>query len=244
MSKEFFAYSETPQLLEVLDQAARRSAVSRGQAFDDFLQMVVCSLSGGRMEQQYLQVVVKHTEGVQGKRGCDSLTELFAKLIVAMDDSRNRMKDVLGDLFQGAVSYGANQQFFTPQSLCEAMARMTIEGAEVTPGRFLDPCCGSGRMLLAAAAVSPSAYLVGQDIDLRCVRITAINLALRNLYGEVIWGDTLAHEQRLVYRTGFDGQGFLRELAPEWGTPTTPAAEARDPQPVTDAPPPGQLHLF
>lgn len=198
------------------------------------------------MEQQYLQVVAKHTEGVQGKRGCDSLTELFAKLIVAMDDSRNRMKDVLGDLFQGAVSHGANGQFFTPQSLCEAMARMTIEAAEVTPGRFLDPCCGSGRMLLAAAAVSPSAYLVGQDVDLRCVQITAINLALRNLYGEVIWGDTLAREQRLVYRTGFDGQGFLMELAVDGGMVPTPAVEAppRDPRPVVDAPPPGQLRLF
>ncbi len=42
--------------------------------------------------------------------------------------------------------------------------------------------------------------------------MTAINLALRNLYGYVIWGNSLADEQRLVYRTGFDLKGFLSEV--------------------------------
>ncbi len=39
-----------------------------------------------------------------------------------------------------------------------------------------DPCCGSGRMLLSAAKIQPSWQFVGQDVDLRCVRMTAINL--------------------------------------------------------------------
>jgi hypothetical protein len=50
--RESFDYPETGQLLKLLDEAARRSSVSRGQAFEDFLHMGVCALSGGRMEDQ------------------------------------------------------------------------------------------------------------------------------------------------------------------------------------------------
>ena len=42
--------------------------------------------------------------------------------------------------------------------------------------------------------------------------MTAINLALRNLYGYVIWGNSLADERRIVYRTGFDLTGFISEV--------------------------------
>lgn len=42
--------------------------------------------------------------------------------------------------------------------------------------------------------------------------MTAINLALRNLYGHVIWGNSLGVEKRLIYRTGFNLRGFVREV--------------------------------
>jgi len=96
---------------------------------------------------------------------------------------------------------------------------------------------------------------VGQDIDLRCVRMTALNLAFRNLYGYVIWGNTLALEQKLIYRTGFDGQGFLREV-PLTACPTpvqqvvqeaTPSPPTEDADSMTsNAPstPKSQLRLF
>ena len=79
----------------------------------------------------------------------------------------------------------------------------------------LDPCCGSGRNLLAAAKVNPRAEFYGQDLDLRCVQMTAINLALRNLYGYVIHGDSLTCEQWLIYRTGLNDRGVIAKLQPE-----------------------------
>ena len=42
--------------------------------------------------------------------------------------------------------------------------------------------------------------------------MTAINLALRNLYGHVFWGNSLGDDRRLVYRTGFNLRGFVREI--------------------------------
>lgn len=90
MPKEFFHYPETARLFDLLEEAAQRSSVSRGQAFEDFLTMSVCSLSGGRMEELYLQTVAKHTAGKKGKRGCDVIARMFAELVAAMEqDTRD-----------------------------------------------------------------------------------------------------------------------------------------------------------
>src|SRR5712691_6945010 len=123
MAKEQFFHPESADLLKTLDEAARRSGVSRGQAFEDFLHMAVCAMSGGRMEEQYMAVVKKHSEGKKGLRGCDSIAELFAKSIAAMEteETRGEMKDILGDLYEGAITYGEAGQFFTPMSLARLM---------------------------------------------------------------------------------------------------------------------------
>ena len=187
--------------------------------------MSVCSLAGGAMEEQYLQVVKKHAEGEQGKRGCDRLAQLFGQLVDTIEETR---KDILGDLFQGAITYGEAGQFYTPETITQLMAEMTLAQDESENGahkRVLDPCCGSGRMLLSVATRNPHWEFVGQDIDLRCVRMTAINLALWNRYGYVIWGDSLREEQKLIYRTGFNGRGFVREVPlAEGPRPEQPAA--------------------
>jgi hypothetical protein len=165
--------------------------------------------------------------------------------------------DILGDVFQGAITYGEAGQFLTPEPVCDLMARMTLEPAGTTGTdrkTILDPCCGSGRMLLAAANVRPNCEFVGQDIDLRCVRMTAINLALRNLYGQVIWGNSLAGEYRLGYRTGFNLRGFVRELTVDESATTTRAIDqtagdlrtttATSPALSPGAQPGNQLYLF
>jgi hypothetical protein len=236
VARESFFYPETSELLQLLDETARRSAVSRGQAFEDFLLMSVAALSGGRMESQYLDAVKKHSEGKPGKRGCDSISQLFAMMIQQMEQTRGDMKDVLGDLFQGAITYGEAGQFLTPESICRMSAQMVIGDVQDEEARerkrIADPCCGSGRMLLAVAEIHPHWEFVGQDVDLRCVRMTAINLALRNLYGYVIHGNSLANEQRLIHRTGFDLCGVIREI-PLAECPTSVVQSAVLP-PLTD----------
>jgi hypothetical protein len=69
-------------------------------------------------------------------------------------------------------------------------------------------------MFLAAAKAHPHRLweFVGQDIDLRCVRITAINLALWNQYAWVLHGNSLTNDVKLAYRTGIDGKGVIREV--------------------------------
>ncbi len=248
MPKEQFLYNETKPVFDLIEEASQRSGVSRGQVFEDFLHMSVCSLSGGTMEDQYLGVVERHKHGKPGKRGCDSIARAFGTLVASMEQTHGEMIDILGDLFQGAITYGEAGQFLTPQPLCRMMAAVAIsdgvseegdtEEAEPvqsveeagveepatdqsteqneirrTPKRTVcDPACGSGRMLLAVAEIHPHWEFYGQDVDLRCVRLTALNLAFRNLYGYVTWGNSLGLEKKLIYRTGFNLQGFIREV--------------------------------
>lgn len=86
------------------------------------------------------------------------------------------------------------------------MALLTLDDAVPTekekPVYVNDPCCGTGRMLLEAAKVNPRVELLGQDLDPRCAKITAINLGLRSRYGWVICGNTITNELRFAYRVG------------------------------------------
>jgi type I restriction-modification system DNA methylase subunit len=231
--KEQFTHRETEELLGIIDGIAARAG-SRGQVFDDFLTMTVCALAGGTMEEEYLATVAKYADGEKRKRPVDRLAKAFGRLVAIMEETR---ADILGDLFQGGITYGEHGQFFTPAPLCDLMAQLTA-GDEPGLGRTItDPCCGSGRMLLAMAKLKPHAFFVGQDKDLRCVKITAINLALHNLFGRVIWGNSLTNERKLVYETGFNGKGVIRKvpdnelktiiLPSSPTTPESPTAELR-----------------
>jgi hypothetical protein len=62
--------------------------------------------------------------------------------------------------------------------------------------------------------------------------MTAINLALRGLSGDVLWGNSLTLEARGGYRTGFNGHGFIRELAADElpvAPPPSPPAKPKMP---------------
>ena len=257
MPKESFTYPQTEKLLKLLDETARRSAVSRSQAFEDFLEVTICALSGGRMEEQYLATIEKHTSGKPGKRGCDSLATMFGEVVHQMESEPGEpMEDPLGDLFQGAVTFGENGQFMTPMNVCRMMAKSIMADFEPPADRrptVNDPCCGSGRMLLAAAEIHRNAVFYGTDVDLRCVKMTVINLALQGLRGYVVHGNTLSLETHKAYRTGFDLTGFVREIpledcplpAPSGASATRPTKNAGLlPEDDDHRQPPTQLGLF
>lgn len=242
--KEVFFHPESAEIVKALDEIARRHS-GRERVFDDFLTMTVCALAGGTREEEYLATVQPYCAGEKAMREADRIAALFARLVEVMDETR---MDILGDVFQAAITRGQNGQYLTPDPLCELMAQMTgAEGETVS-----DPCCGSGRLLLAAARQNRNRYFVGQDIDHRCVKITAINLALWNLYGRVIWGNTLTNEVRRVYHTGFNGTGVIRVEEPTAPAPSGPCMPPEgvpppgsDPAPEPSEPrPPRQRSLF
>lgn len=116
--------------------------------------------------------------------------------------------DAFGDLFQSIhVKGNNNAQFFTPPSLCDLMAETSLDtyhGEEPTAmttfGKRVvinDPSGGSARNLLAAKAIFDrkgwrEPYLICEDIDLTCCKMSAVNMAVHGCFGEVVCHDTLA----------------------------------------------------
>lgn len=136
--------------------------------------------------------------------------------------------DAFGDLFMSLHRAGNSKgQFFTPPSLCNMMAQTMLthqEPEEYQSWRFgrrltMNDCaCGSSRLLLAGGveqikvmreewgldpviAYARRPYLIAEDLDYNCVKMSAINIALHGFFGECVCHDTLCEpgEVRLGY---------------------------------------------
>ncbi|MBX3452814.1 MAG: SAM-dependent DNA methyltransferase [Planctomycetaceae bacterium] len=105
--------------------------------------MSVCALGHPLMEGDYLRTIAKHTAGPHGKRGVDTLAAMFGNLVMIVEKTRS---DVLGDLFQGSITYGERGQYMTPEPICQMMARMSLPQEKTgLEGRraVCDPLCGA-----------------------------------------------------------------------------------------------------
>lgn len=135
-----------------------------------------------------------------------------------MDEKLRSLRwfDVWGDLFMELTPKGgAKGQFFTPSPLCDMIAQATIDKG-VVPSRpcgafgnrvvISDPAAGSSRCLLAAHALfiekgERKPYLIAEDVDAMCCKMSAINLMSHGCFGEVVCHDTLANPKEV--KTGY-----------------------------------------
>ena len=156
--------------------------------FSDFLTLLICAFSKGANEKQYLTIINKYEKPEAYK-----LSEALGALVIEMIGSDgNGMVDVLGKYFEENLSYGKNGQFFTPQHICDLMARINnpVQATEC----IADPACGSGRMLMAMAKVNRFASFYGAENDQNCAKMAVINLCLNKMYGEIAWMNTLTNQ--------------------------------------------------
>ena len=140
------------------------------------------------------------------------------ELIKAMDE--NQEQDFLGEMFM-ALELGSHWkgQFFTPYSVCEMTAAITLPAAK---GRISvqgwvginDPACGAGALLIAARnalnglGVGPGqAFFVGQDIDRTAALMCYIQLSLLGCAGYIVIADTI--------RYPMTGHTLLPRIQPE-----------------------------
>lgn len=127
--------------------------------------------------------------------------DLFRALVNTMHDNLGEEMDwydALGALYEEISSSSKASflgQFFTPPTVCDFMAQIQrpIEecGDRKTGLTVNDPASGSGRLLLAFNKIAPGNYLVGQDKDPICTKMTAINMALHGCKGQALNGDSL-----------------------------------------------------
>ena len=102
----------------IMDGLARRHGVH--SVFSDFLTLLICAFSQGKMEDEYFRTIRKYE-----KPQAYTISEALAALVIEMTGpDGNGMVDILGDYFEQHLSFGKNGQFFTPQPICDMMARM------------------------------------------------------------------------------------------------------------------------
>ena len=179
-----------------LEQLGRRHGVER--VFSDFLTLATCALHPQTLahpghdpdpanEAEYLAVSKGYT-----RPELDGIAELLGLVLVQAREQP--FTDLLGEYFTEHVTRGHNGQFFTPDSICTLMARLTA-GDEPPIGKTVyDPACGSGRMLLGFAEDAPRNTFFAGDVDVRCARMTALNLFANKLTGEVAHLNALSME--------------------------------------------------
>ncbi|BBL00437.1 type I restriction endonuclease subunit M [Alistipes onderdonkii subsp. vulgaris] len=168
------------EYLETISRTHDRSGV-----FNDFLTMVVCTLSMKQKEDLFRETTRKYTKEEFGL-----FCKAFASLVLWMEE--HPLEDAFGDYFQQYISKGHNAQFFTPPAVTKMMAAMI--GPCDKDGPVYDPCCGSGRFFLAAAQENRAISFVGGDITEACCKMTLVNACLNDVVGEVYHMDSLRME--------------------------------------------------
>lgn len=196
------------------------------KVFDDWLQIMVCSLSMGRKEELYFKTIKPYD-----RDELDLFAKAFASVIKQM--TKNELLDPFGDFFQEHISKGYNSQYFTPEPICDLMVSMTLDA--MTEKKVNDPTCGSGRLLLAAARQNRKLYFVGQDISYTCCMMTLVNMCLNSMNGEVQHIDTLNLKMYTHWAVVVDSKTHIPtivELEPD-RLNTQPTEEDLTPEPVT-----------
>lgn len=191
-------------------EAVLRHGYSSYNVFTDWLDLMLFALQ--RDDERYLEIVKRYKNNQpMGEREIDYFCHAFTLLQLEMQKTND---DVLGEVYmQWNMNNKYRGQFFTPKHVASAMAHM------LNPkGRILDPCCGSGVLLVEAIKTMDNetidgSVFVGQDIDLTCAKMCALNLLFFNVNGYVVWGDSLLMECRKVYQTARSPLGgSIREL--------------------------------
>lgn len=81
------------------------------------------------------------------------LFESYKKIFLQRTGETGGWADPLGHIYETIASQSKKSgfgQFFTPEPICDLMAKMTITLSDKKGQKINDPACGSGRMLLAA----------------------------------------------------------------------------------------------
>lgn len=215
MAKPTFTEPESKKIWKLVEHASQSSHHDPVRTFRDFLTICRCALSFQRAEDEYLQTI----EPYKAKNRLESLCKAF-QIVVETPG-----KDLLGDVFQGGVTFGENGQFFTPDPICRMMNEMNaVTLRENRPVYVNDPACGSGRMMLNAVDCArgeggvPAIVAVCNDVDSRCVNMAVVNLWMKcvtsrhSVRAYVIHGNTLTLETwRGFYVSKFNGIQELKD---------------------------------
>src|SRR3954454_8976960 len=137
------------------------------------------------------------------------MQDRLSKLVTIFNDldfrgSRAEGDDLLGDAYEYLMRHFATEagkskgQFYTPAEVSRILAKVVgINGKTRQDQTVYDPACGSGSLLLKAAAEAPRGMTIyGQEKDNATWALSRMNMILHgNEIAEIAKGDTITSPQ-------------------------------------------------
>jgi hypothetical protein len=195
------------QFIKAFDRLAHSR--ERHDVLADFLEMAVCAIrkktlpagpEADAIEDRYMAVVKRNKpEDVR------AMPELLGITALAVQDGGcDFLGQVVVELELRSDHMG---QFFTPYDVSRMMAEMTFDTvdeiiAEQGFVTVLEPACGAGGMIIAAADVlaakgvdiGQQLYVDGTDLSPMCFRMSYLQASLRGIPATIRRGNTLSLE--------------------------------------------------
>jgi len=211
-----------PTLDDIFKMIGSTYTISKDKLFSDICECGALAISNAvdlinqtEREERYKQIMKGYNPDDR-KLMVDIFAKMFALLSsVVYDDGR--FSDYLGELFMRCNIGNKNcGQFFTPYHISHMMASMIIgDNAKAIADRdeiisICDPCSGGGGMLMAGLDVLANEYKINYarnvfisaaDIDIRCVHMTYLQLALAGVPAIVRHQNSLTMECWSVWKT-------------------------------------------
>lgn len=201
-------------IVRLLSQVSGRH--DRYTVFSDCMELMALSVSNavdkaqfqGR-EARYLQLVSKYN-----RADLDRFCGVLAEVTMAMEGQPD---DILGAVFGAMELHNASRgQFFTPMHVCQLMARLQMANGRMQ--RIIDKCgyitvlepaCGAGAMVIAAAltmqelgySYQRQLHVTATDIDARAAHMAYVQLSLLHIPAVVVVGNSLTCEVKEKWHT-------------------------------------------
>jgi type I restriction enzyme M protein len=131
---------------------------------------------------------------------------------IGLGDEEGRKKDVLGRVYEYFLGQFADAegkkggQFYTPRSIVQLL----VEMIEPYKGRVYDPCCGSGGMFVQSEKFVKAhegrigdISIYGQESNQTTWRLCKMNLAIRGIDANILWGDTFLNDLHKDLKSDF-----------------------------------------
>jgi len=209
---------DVDRVLDPLREIERRGH-NRYNVFRDWVELMLYSLQ--RKDEPYLEILEGYDDNrdyEKGDRSADHFSTAFGELMELMGETNRELLGVCYEEF--GMQNDAFGQHFTPANVSAAMAEIQLTADDTDPEppiTIADPACGSGRLLvLAARRHDQQTICFGQDKDLLCCKMTALNFCFFQMDGVVVYGDSLKVEKRRAWRTRSTVMGGeVAEVDPE-----------------------------
>ena len=218
--------ARTKEFLTFVNAIAGREGWSEYEVFTKWLEAASCALKNpilrllrddkgwDQNEQRYMEIVRSCRHPAETMR---DMSNMLGVITLAL---REKPTDFIGPVFMEVAANSHVGQFFTPNSLSEALAGLTLQNARerlyeayINEGRtvlaLLEPACGVGGIVLAANQV-----LREQGFDLENeIHWTCIDIDWRALCGAFIQLELTGTPATLV-----EGNSITMEYAAAWPT--------------------------